>query len=233
MSRPANTVGGDFYDILPLGRRTAGGDGRRRRRQRQSGGAADGAAAGDAAHARRREARAGGPHHARSNVQVCRHAPGTRFITLFYAVYQPLDRRPDLRQRGPHAAAAAAARDGTLRAADRTAASRSACSSTRPTPTGQRRRSGRTICSRSTATASPRRRTRRHAVRRDRPRNRAEGQRRERACPRSARRWSSPSNGIPRRSEFADDLTILLLATAPRRWRLVSKRKGSGKDSWP
>jgi serine phosphatase RsbU (regulator of sigma subunit) len=26
----------------------------------------------------------------RLNVQVCRHAPGTRFITLFYAVYQPL-----------------------------------------------------------------------------------------------------------------------------------------------
>jgi sigma-B regulation protein RsbU (phosphoserine phosphatase) len=26
----------------------------------------------------------------RLNVQVCRHAPGTRFITLFYAVYRPL-----------------------------------------------------------------------------------------------------------------------------------------------
>jgi sigma-B regulation protein RsbU (phosphoserine phosphatase) len=26
----------------------------------------------------------------RLNVQVCRHAPGTRFITLFYAVFQPL-----------------------------------------------------------------------------------------------------------------------------------------------
>ena len=43
VTRPANTVGGDFYDILPLRRRTSRDRARRRRRQRQSGGAADGA----------------------------------------------------------------------------------------------------------------------------------------------------------------------------------------------
>src|SRR5262249_976786 len=88
LSRPANTVGGDFYDILPL---------------------ADGRvviAVGDVAGK-------GSPAAllmalllamlrtlveenldppdlvTRLNVQVCRHSPGTRFITLFYAVYAP------------------------------------------------------------------------------------------------------------------------------------------------
>ena len=45
---------------------------------------------------------------ARLNVQVCRHAPASRFITLFYGVYRSGDRRADLRERRPHAAAAAA-----------------------------------------------------------------------------------------------------------------------------
>jgi phosphoserine phosphatase RsbU/P len=89
ISRPANTVGGDFYDILPL---------------------EDGhvvIAVGDVAGK-------GSPAAllmalllamlrtlvdeelepaelmTRLNVQVCRHAPGTRFITLFYGVYAPL-----------------------------------------------------------------------------------------------------------------------------------------------
>jgi phosphoserine phosphatase RsbU/P len=87
-TRPANTVGGDFYDILPL---------------------ADGrlvVALGDVAGK-------GSPAAllmalllailrtlidedlepadlmARLNVQVTRHAPGTRFITLFLALYDP------------------------------------------------------------------------------------------------------------------------------------------------
>ena len=59
MSRPANTVGGDFYDILPLDDGRLVVDARRRRRQGQPGRAADGAAARDDAHAGRREARAG------------------------------------------------------------------------------------------------------------------------------------------------------------------------------
>ena len=59
VTRPANTVGGDFYDVLPLTRRPRDRDDRRRRRQGQSGGAADGVAARGAADARRREARAG------------------------------------------------------------------------------------------------------------------------------------------------------------------------------
>jgi phosphoserine phosphatase RsbU/P len=88
LSRPANTVGGDFYDIIPL---------------------ADGRvviALGDVAGK-------GSPAAllmalllamlrtlvdeelepaalvTRLNVQVSRHAPGTRFITLFYGVYEP------------------------------------------------------------------------------------------------------------------------------------------------
>ena len=63
LSRPANTVGGDFYDILPLADGRLVVTRRRRGRQRQPGGAADGAAARDAAHARRREARAGRADH--------------------------------------------------------------------------------------------------------------------------------------------------------------------------
>ena len=88
LSRPANTVGGDFYDILPL---------------------EDGSiviAVGDVAGkgspaallmalllAMQRTLVDEGLEAAalvtRLNVQVSRHAPGTRFITLFYAVYRP------------------------------------------------------------------------------------------------------------------------------------------------
>lgn len=87
-TRPANTVGGDFYDVLPL---------------------ADGRvilAVGDVAGK-------GSPAALlmalllavlrtlvnenlepaelvrRLNVQICRHSPASRFITLFYAVYDP------------------------------------------------------------------------------------------------------------------------------------------------
>ena len=88
LSRPANTVGGDFYDILPLG------DGRVV--------IAVGDVAGKGSPAallmalllammrtlvdERLEPAA---LVTRLNVQVSRHAPGTRFITLFYAVYNP------------------------------------------------------------------------------------------------------------------------------------------------
>jgi len=88
MTRPANTVGGDFYDVLPL---------------------PDGCiilALGDVAGK-------GSPAALlmalllavlrtlvdealdppalveRLNVQICRHSPSSRFITLFYAVYSP------------------------------------------------------------------------------------------------------------------------------------------------
>ena len=86
MSRPANTVGGDFYEILPLG------DGRLV--------TAVGDVAGKGSPAallmalllammrtlvdERLEPAA---LMARLNVQVCRQAPGTRFITLFYSVF--------------------------------------------------------------------------------------------------------------------------------------------------
>ncbi|HQX80789.1 MAG TPA: PP2C family protein-serine/threonine phosphatase [Vicinamibacterales bacterium] len=89
-TRPANTVGGDFYDILPLA------DGRLM------------VAVGDVAGK-------GSPAAllmalllamlrtlvdeglqsvrliSRLNVQICRHSPGSRFITFFFGVYNPAD----------------------------------------------------------------------------------------------------------------------------------------------
>ena len=88
MSRPANTVGGDFYDILPLD------DGRVI--------VAVGDVAGKGSPAALLMALLLAMMRTlvdenlepaalvtRLNAQVCRHAPGTRFITLFYAVYDP------------------------------------------------------------------------------------------------------------------------------------------------
>jgi len=88
ISRPANTVGGDFYDILPLG------DGRLV--------VAVGDVAGKGSPAALLmalllammrtlvdEQLEPADLVTRLNVQVCRHAPASRFITLFYGVYEP------------------------------------------------------------------------------------------------------------------------------------------------
>ncbi|HKB14258.1 MAG TPA: PP2C family protein-serine/threonine phosphatase [Vicinamibacterales bacterium] len=88
MSRPANTVGGDFYDILPLT------DGRVV--------VAVGDVAGKGSPAALLmalllailrtlvdEKLEPADLVTRLNVQVCRNSPGSRFITLFYAVYEP------------------------------------------------------------------------------------------------------------------------------------------------
>ena len=88
VTRPANTVGGDFYDVLPLP------DGRVI--------VTVGDVAGKGSPAallmalllavlrtlvdERLEASA---LVERLNVQICRHSPPSRFITLFYAVYMP------------------------------------------------------------------------------------------------------------------------------------------------
>jgi sigma-B regulation protein RsbU (phosphoserine phosphatase) len=88
VTRPANTVGGDFYDVLPLA------DGRLI--------VALGDVAGKGSPAallmalllavlrtlvdEELEAPA---LAARLNVQICRHSPSSRFITLFYGVYTP------------------------------------------------------------------------------------------------------------------------------------------------
>lgn len=87
-SRPANTVGGDFYDILPLE------DGRLV--------VAVGDVAGKGSPAALLmalllailrtlvdEKLEPAELVTRLNVQVCRHAPASRFITLFYGVYEP------------------------------------------------------------------------------------------------------------------------------------------------
>jgi serine phosphatase RsbU (regulator of sigma subunit) len=88
-SRPANTVGGDFYDILPLD------DGRLI--------VALGDVAGKGSPAALLmalllamlrtlvdEQLEPADLVSRLNLQVCRQAPGTRFITLFLAFYEPL-----------------------------------------------------------------------------------------------------------------------------------------------
>jgi phosphoserine phosphatase RsbU/P len=85
-SRPANTVGGDFYEILPIG------DGRLV--------VAVGDVAGKGSPAAllmalllammrtlNDERLEPAELIARLNVQVCRQAPGSRFITLFYALF--------------------------------------------------------------------------------------------------------------------------------------------------
>ncbi len=88
VTRPANTVGGDFYDVLPL----AGG--------RVIVTIGDVAGKGSPAALlmalllavlrtlvdEELEPR---PLMERLNKQICRHTPGSRFITLFYAVYTP------------------------------------------------------------------------------------------------------------------------------------------------
>jgi len=88
ISRPANTVGGDFYDILPLpdGRVVvAVGD--------VAGKGSPAALLMALLLAMLRTLVDEGLEPAalvtRLNVQVARHAPGTRFITLLYAIFDP------------------------------------------------------------------------------------------------------------------------------------------------
>ncbi len=88
LSRPANTVGGDFYDILPLpdGRLVvAVGD--------VAGKGSPAALLMALLLAMMRtlvdEGLEPGALVTRLNVQVSRHAPASRFITLFYGVYDP------------------------------------------------------------------------------------------------------------------------------------------------
>ena len=87
-SRPANTVGGDFYDILPLD------DGRLAVALGDVAGKGSPAAllmALSLAMLRTLVDEQLEPAElmTRLNVQVCRQAPRTRFITLFYAVFDP------------------------------------------------------------------------------------------------------------------------------------------------
>jgi phosphoserine phosphatase RsbU/P len=91
VTRPANTVGGDFYDVLPLVDDAEG---------RVIVTIGDVAGKGSPAALlmalllavlrtlvdEKLEARA---LVARLNTQICRHSPGARFITLFYGVYVP------------------------------------------------------------------------------------------------------------------------------------------------
>ena len=89
MSRPANTVGGDFYDVLALD------DGRVAITVGDVAGKGSPAALLMALLLAMLRTLVDEKLEAadlitRLNKQVCRHAPGSRFITLFYAVYEPL-----------------------------------------------------------------------------------------------------------------------------------------------
>ena len=208
VTRPANTVGGDFYDVLPL---------------------ADGrviVTIGDVAGK-------GSPAAllmalllavlrtlvdeklepcalvARLNTQICRHSPGSRFITLFYGDLHAGHRRAHLRERGAESAAASsrrridrAARRDRHRARD----------VRRIDLRGGRERS----CARATswcctATASPRRRTRPAS-----PSKRAASSASSRRMASRHRRSSRPAilravEAHARDSRFTDDLTVLIL----------------------
>jgi sigma-B regulation protein RsbU (phosphoserine phosphatase) len=88
MTRPANTVGGDFYDVLPLP------DGRVIITLGDVAGKGSPAALLMAlllAVLRTLVDEDLDPPELmrRLNLQICRHSPGSRFITLFYAVYSP------------------------------------------------------------------------------------------------------------------------------------------------
>ena len=104
-TRPANTVGGDFYDILPLP------DGRLVIALGDVSGKGSPAALLMAlllAILRTLVDEGLGPAELaqRLNVQVARHAPGSRFITMFLAVFDPVTGALALRQRRAEPAAA-------------------------------------------------------------------------------------------------------------------------------
>jgi hypothetical protein len=88
VTRPANTVGGDFYDVLPLP------DGRVILTLGDVAGKGSPAALLMAlllAVLRTLVDEELDPRELmrRLNLQICRHSPGSRFITLFFAVYSP------------------------------------------------------------------------------------------------------------------------------------------------
>jgi serine phosphatase RsbU (regulator of sigma subunit) len=87
-TRPANTVGGDFYDVLPLA------DGRFIVTLGDVAGKGSPAALLMALllavlRTLVDERLEPAPLVSRLNTQICRHSPASRFITLFYAVYEP------------------------------------------------------------------------------------------------------------------------------------------------
>ena len=92
MTQPANTVGGDFYDVLPMA------DGRVIVTLGDVAGKGSPAALLMALllavlRTLVDENEDAPTLMARLNVQICRHTPATRFITLFYGVYDPASGR--------------------------------------------------------------------------------------------------------------------------------------------
>jgi sigma-B regulation protein RsbU (phosphoserine phosphatase) len=88
LTRPANTVGGDFYDVLPLA------DGRLILTLGDVAGKGSPAALLMALllavlRTLVDEGLEAPDLMRRLNLQICRHSPGSRFITLFYAEYSP------------------------------------------------------------------------------------------------------------------------------------------------
>ena len=213
LSRPANTVGGDFYDILPLD------DGRLI--------VAVGDVAGKGSPAALLmalllammrtlvdERLEPAELVTRLNVQVSRHAPGTRFITLFYGVYDPRSGELTYVNAGHMPPLVLRAGDAVDRLSDGGMALGMF---------DQSRLRHRTHGPSAGRTA--RRLQRRHhrggesggpAVRRQRPRDGARRQPPQRHLRRSAPRSFAPSKRTPPTSRFADDLTISAAAPHDR-----------------
>ena len=214
VTRPANTVGGDFYDVLPLIDDPEG---------RVIVTIGDVAGKGSPAALlmalllavlrtlvdEKLEARA---LVARLNTQICRHSPGSRFITLFYGVYTPstgaltyvnAGQNPPLLRRA----------DGSIERLGGTGIALGMFEgSTYRGGRHDRRRPA--ICSCSTATASPRPRTRPGS--RSRKPGWSASSRRVAA---RRRRRSRPAilqavEAHARDSRFTDDLTVLILKRA-------------------
>ena len=155
MSRPANTVGGDFYDIIPLDERrivVAVGD--------VAGKGSPAALLMALLLAMLRtlvdERLEPAALVARLNTQVSRHAPGTRFITLLYGVYDSASGVLTYVNAG-HMPPLLLRRDGSCERLSDGGVALGMFEGSVYTP-GARDDSRRRICSRFTATALPRRR---------------------------------------------------------------------------
>ena len=156
VTRPANTVGGDFYDVLPLR------DGRVIVTLGDVAGKGSPAALLMALLLAVLRTLVDEELEApalvgRLNVQICRHSPSSRFITLFYGVYTPATGALTYVNAGQNPPLIRRARR-PLRAARQHRRGARACSSIRVRRGGHdaRARAKRWCC---TATASPKRKT--------------------------------------------------------------------------
>ena len=87
--RPANTVGGDYFDVIELGEGAARDRGRRRRGQGHARGAAHGPRCRAACARCSRRGFRGEELVTKLNAHLCANIPSNRLITLFYGELDP------------------------------------------------------------------------------------------------------------------------------------------------